>query len=103
MVREGVQGGDQQRARGDEGPTAVGALQQGNAARASASFVESLAYYQDVDVLRLVAQGLTNAQIAERLIVSPRTVNAHLHAIYRKIGASSRSAATRFAIEQSLA
>ena len=32
---------------------------------------------REVDVLRLVAQGLTDAQIAERLIISPRTVNTH--------------------------
>jgi DNA-binding CsgD family transcriptional regulator len=57
---------------------------------------------REVDVLRLVAQGLTNAQVAERLIISPRTVNAHLNAIYRKLDVSSRSAATRFAVEHDL-
>ncbi len=53
-------------------------------------------------MLRLVAQGLTNAQVAERLYVTPRTVNAHLTAIYTKLGVSSRSAATRFALEHQL-
>ena len=37
---------------------------------------------REVDVLRLVAQGLTDAQVAERLVISPRTVNAHLTSIY---------------------
>jgi len=53
-------------------------------------------------VLRLLAQGLTDAQIAERLIISPRTVNTHLTSIYGKIQVSSRSAATRYAIDHQL-
>jgi predicted ATPase/serine/threonine protein kinase/DNA-binding CsgD family transcriptional regulator len=57
----------------------------------------------EVEVLRLLAQGLTNAQIAEQLIISPRTVNNHLTSIYSKIQVSSRSAATRYAIEHELA
>ena len=57
---------------------------------------------REVEVLRLVAQGLTTAQVAEQLIISPRTVNTHLTTIYGKIGVSSRSAATRYAIEQQL-
>ena len=52
---------------------------------------------REAEVLRLVAQGLTNAQIAERLVLSPYTVNAHLRTIYGKIGVNSRAAATRWA------
>ncbi len=55
---------------------------------------------REVEVLRLVAQGLTDAQVADQLIISPRTVNWHLTVIYSKLGVSSRSAATRYAIEQ---
>lgn len=51
------------------------------------------------DVLRLVALGLTDAQVAERLVISRRTVNFHLTSIYRKLQVSSRSAATRYALE----
>ncbi len=40
---------------------------------------------REVEVLRLVAQGLSNAQIAERLIISPYTVNAHMRSIYSKL------------------
>jgi len=58
---------------------------------------------REVDVLRLIAQGLTDGQIAERLVISPHTVNFHLTSIYRKIQVSSRSAATRYAIEHQLA
>ena len=52
---------------------------------------------REVEVLRLVAQGLTDAQVAEKLVISPRTVNTHLTSIYAKIQVSSRSAATAYA------
>lgn len=57
---------------------------------------------REVEVLRLVSQGLTDAQVAERLVISRRTVNWYLTSIYSKIGVSSRSAATRYAMEQKL-
>ncbi len=57
---------------------------------------------REVEVLRLLAQGLTDAQIADQLVISPRTVNTHLTSIYGKIQVSSRSAATRYAIENQL-
>ena len=58
---------------------------------------------REVEVLRLVAQGLTNPQIAEQLVISPRTVHAHLRTIYSKLDVNTRSAATRFALEHHLA
>ena len=57
---------------------------------------------REVEVLRVVAQGLTNEQVAERLVISPRTVDTHLTSIYSKIGVTSRAAATRYAIEHHL-
>ncbi|HET8630691.1 MAG TPA: helix-turn-helix transcriptional regulator [Thermomicrobiales bacterium] len=51
----------------------------------------------------MVAQGLTDPQIAARLFVSRHTVNAHLKAIYGKLGVATRAAATRFALEHHLA
>jgi len=57
---------------------------------------------REIEVLSLVAQGLTNEQVAQQLVISPRTVNTHLTSIYGKIGVSSRSAATRYAVEQHL-
>ena len=51
------------------------------------------------EVLRLVARGLTDAQVAQSLVISHRTVNFHLTSIYRKLQVSSRSAATRYALE----
>ena len=58
---------------------------------------------RELDVLRLIATGMTDAQVAATLIVSPRTVNAHLRSIYSKLGITSRSAATRYAVDQGLA
>ena len=58
---------------------------------------------REVEVLRLVAAGLTSAEVAERLYLSPNTVNAHLRRIYRKLGVTSRGAATRFAVAHGLA
>ncbi len=57
---------------------------------------------REIEVLRLVAQGLTDAEVAENLIISCRTVHAHLSSIYSKLSISSRSAATRYAFEHTL-
>jgi DNA-binding CsgD family transcriptional regulator len=48
---------------------------------------------RELDVLRLVAQGLSNASIAQRLVLSEHTVHRHLANILRKLGLSSRAAA----------
>jgi ATP/maltotriose-dependent transcriptional regulator MalT len=58
---------------------------------------------REVEVLRLLSAGLTDVQIAEKLILSPRTVHAHISSIYNKLGITSRSVATRYAIEHRLA
>ncbi len=57
---------------------------------------------REVEVLRLLADGLTNHQIAERLVVSLPTINTHVAAIFNKLGVNSRSAATRYAVEHHL-
>jgi DNA-binding NarL/FixJ family response regulator len=58
---------------------------------------------REVEVLGLVAEGLTNAQVAQRLFLSPRTVDTHLTSIYHKLGVGSRAAAVRFALDHGLA
>lgn len=57
---------------------------------------------RELDVLQLLAQELSNPQIAEQLVVSRRTVDAHLRSIYDKLGVKSRDAALRVAQERSL-
>ena len=57
---------------------------------------------REMEVLRLLATGLTDSQIGAQLFLSRRTVSTHLQSIYRKIQVSSRSAATRFALEHKL-
>jgi DNA-binding NarL/FixJ family response regulator len=57
---------------------------------------------REVDVLRLVATGLTNAEVAERLFLSSRTVDWHMGSIYRKLEIHSRAEATRLAAEHGL-
>jgi predicted ATPase/DNA-binding CsgD family transcriptional regulator len=57
---------------------------------------------REMEVLGLVAEGLTNPQVAQKLFLSPRTVQRHLNSVYRKLGVSSRAAATRLALEHGL-
>jgi HD-GYP domain-containing protein (c-di-GMP phosphodiesterase class II) len=54
---------------------------------------------REIEVLQLMAQGLSNRELARRLYISPRTAEHHVQHIYTKIGASSRAAAALFAME----
>ena len=57
---------------------------------------------RELEVLALVAEGRTDAEVAEGLVVSLRTVHAHLRSVYRKLNVHTRSAATRYALEHGL-
>ncbi|HEY1330504.1 MAG TPA: HD domain-containing phosphohydrolase [Actinomycetota bacterium] len=57
---------------------------------------------REIDVLRLLARGLSIKQMARRLVVAPKTVDAHLQHIYGKLGVSTRAAATVFAMQHGL-
>jgi len=57
---------------------------------------------REVEVLRLVAIGLSNKQIARRLFISPKTAGSHVEHIYQKIGAANRAQAGLFAVQHGL-
>jgi len=61
--------------------------------------MESELSKRELEVARLVAEGLTNNEIAETLIISPRTVSTHLEKIYRRLGISSRASLVKFLME----
>ena len=57
---------------------------------------------REIEVLSLVARGLSNREIAERLVVSEHTVHRHVANIYAKLGVSSRAAAVAAAAGRDL-
>jgi HD-GYP domain-containing protein (c-di-GMP phosphodiesterase class II) len=57
---------------------------------------------REVEVLRLIARGTTNRQVADKLYISPKTVGRHVEHIYAKLDVSSRAAAAVFAMEHRL-
>ncbi|MGZ4276962.1 MAG: response regulator transcription factor, partial [Solirubrobacteraceae bacterium] len=57
---------------------------------------------REVEVLGLLARGLSNKEIAGRLVISPKTVANHVEHIYAKIGASTRARASLFAVQHGL-
>jgi len=77
-------------------------LAVGSTTPLSSSTYEALTA-REVEVLRLLAMGLSNKQIAERLVLSPHTVSGHTQSIYGKLGLNTRSAATRYALEHHFA
>jgi predicted ATPase/DNA-binding CsgD family transcriptional regulator len=80
---------------------------QRNQLRGSAELLSASAYEEltarEVDVLRLLSQGLSNKKIAEQLVLSPHTVSGHIQSIFGKLALNTRSAATRYALEHHLA
>ena len=53
-------------------------------------------------MLALVARGHTNREIAQRLVMSPKTVSNHVEHVYEKTGVRSRAAAALFAVERGM-
>lgn len=58
---------------------------------------------REAEVLRLLATGLTNREIADRLGLSPRSVQKHLEHVYRKLGVRTRTAAATALVRGELA
>jgi DNA-binding CsgD family transcriptional regulator len=57
---------------------------------------------REVDVLRLLARGLSSKEIAARLVIAPKTARNHTEHIYAKIGTSNRASASLFAVRHDL-
>jgi len=57
---------------------------------------------RELEVLRLVAEGQTDREVAEALVISPRTVNRHLSNIFVKLDVPGRAAAVAYAVRQGL-
>lgn len=57
---------------------------------------------REIEVLRLLARGHSNKQVAAALVITPKTAGNHVEHIYAKIGASSRAAAALYAVENGL-
>jgi DNA-binding NarL/FixJ family response regulator len=57
---------------------------------------------REVEVLRVVATGATNREVADRLVISEKTVARHVSNIFVKLGVASRAAATAYAFQHEL-
>jgi DNA-binding CsgD family transcriptional regulator len=77
----------------------LGVRRRGNAVAAEATGWEALTA-AELGVALLLADGLTNREAAERLFLSPHTVNSHLRRVYAKLGVNSRGELGRLAAER---
>jgi DNA-binding NarL/FixJ family response regulator len=82
--------------------TCSGVVPESGRRRASSPVSLDKLTLREEEVMRLVMLGLTDAQIADKLVVSTRTVNAHLRSIYSKFGVTSRCAAIHHVTENRL-
>jgi DNA-binding NarL/FixJ family response regulator len=57
---------------------------------------------REIEVLRLIARGCSNKDVAARLVISPKTAGTHVEHIYAKLGVSSRAEAGLFAVQHGL-
>jgi DNA-binding CsgD family transcriptional regulator len=88
-------------------PTTSGACSNGSAPPAiasngAASAAPSIMTPRETEVVRLIAAGLSNKEIAGELCVSVRTIEHHIANVYRKIGARGKADATAWAVRQHL-
>ena len=74
----------------------------GQSARENRASLPAQLSEREAEVLVLVAKGLTNKQVAARLVISPRTVQNHLASVFLKTGVNNRAAATLFATRHGL-
>ena len=57
---------------------------------------------REVDVLRLLARGMTTSEIAEALVISPKTADHHIEHIYAKTGVNNRARSSLYAVQHGL-
>jgi len=95
-IREEVRGG-----RLDGDAVAAVLASAGHAATARRDFPAGLTS-REVEVVRLLAVGLSHRAIAERLVISPKTARNHIEHIYTKTGASNRAMVSLFAAQHGL-
>lgn len=79
-------------------PTAIAARALGQGESGEDALIEPLSE-REIEILRLLAQGLTNKDIAQTLCLSVLTVKTHLHHIFGKLGVCSRTAAALWATQ----
>ena len=79
------------------------ALDSGRGSAPSADAAAAGLTPREVDVLKLIAAGLSNAEIAAALVVSDATVKTHINRVFAKTGARDRAQAVRYAFEHGLA
>jgi HD-GYP domain-containing protein (c-di-GMP phosphodiesterase class II) len=77
---------------------AAGAASPGRARRTNVAGLTA----REIEVLRLLARGATKREVAAKLVIAPKTADAHVQNIYRKIDVSSRAAAAMFAMRHDL-
>ena len=89
-----------------QGPAAIAkqasTISQSKTADASPSTLPAGLTNREAEVLRLIARGLSNAEIAKQLVISPYTVNSYLRSIYSKLDVTSRNGAMRYVIDHNL-
>lgn len=83
-------------------PSAVGAVLEAAGAASARTALPNDLTEREVEVLRLLARGLTNRQIADELVVSPRTVQHHVSHVFDKVGRRTRAGAAVFAMKHGL-
>lgn len=77
-------------------------LQKYEPARSQAATQRIMVSARELEVVQLIAQGLRNKEIADKLFITEQTVKNHLHVIFGKLGLSDRSSLALYAIHDGL-